>query len=181
MEALNASSYRRALELLAPEQGDRFLEIGFGTGRLVELLLAADPTIQVAGVDPTPTMLEVARNRRGVRSAGARVDLRLGGDVPLPWPERFFSAVAALHNFQFWPDPQRSIAEVRRVVKPGGHLVLVLRAHPRGAPAWLPNPLSRSDDEVSATIELLAANGFSNATKLPSVGSSPIIVGSSAA
>jgi len=178
MERLNAPAYRRVVELLAPRDDDHIIEVGFGTGCLVELLLSVSPTVRIAGVDPTPTMLEVARARRAVRNAGARVDLRLGADVPLPWPARCFDAAAALHSFQFWPDPQRSIAELHRVLKPGGRLVLVLRDHARGAPAWLPNPLSRAGGETGAAIGLLIAAGFADAAVLPPVGSSSVVFAS---
>lgn len=177
MERLNAPAYRRVLELVAPRDGDHLLEIGFGTGRLVELLVTAAPGVRVAGVDPTPTMLEVARARRAVRAAGARVDLRLGGDVPLPWPARHFDGAAALHCFQFWLDPERSLAELRRVLKPGGRVVLVLRDHSRRPPAWLPNPLSRGGREVDAARELLSAAGFADAAELVPIGGSRVLSG----
>jgi len=65
MERLNRPAYRAAARLLAPKDGERFLEIGFGTGRLVELLLAAGPKVAVAGVDPTASMVAVASGRIG--------------------------------------------------------------------------------------------------------------------
>ena len=70
MERMNTPAYGRAVACLGPAEGERFLEIGFGTGRLVELLLGSAPGVRVAGVDPAPTMLEVAKGRRGVRGAG---------------------------------------------------------------------------------------------------------------
>jgi SAM-dependent methyltransferase len=181
MERLNAPAYARALEELAPRAGERFLEIGFGTGRLAELVLAAAPDVHVAGVDPTPTMLDVARRRAGVRSAGDRADLRLGNDAVLPWADASFDGVAALHSFQFWPDPSRSLREIARVLRPGGRLVLLLRDHARRAPAWLPNPLSRSGDEAAAAARLLDAGGFVDVREAGPAGSSRVLVGRRAA
>lgn len=175
MERLNARAYRAALAHLAPARGERFLEIGFGTGRLVELLLGAADGVAVAGVDPTPTMVEVARARRGCRDAGDRLDLRECADAPLPWPDAAFDGVAALHSFQFWPDPDATAREIQRVLRPGGRLVLVLRDHARRPPAWLPNALSRSGDEVAGALALLARSGFAAERAAP-VGSSAVIV-----
>jgi SAM-dependent methyltransferase len=175
MERMNARAYSRALDRLAPVAGEHFLEIGFGTGRFVERLLAAAPDVRVAGVDPTGTMLDVALHRRGVRAAGGRVDLRLGGDAPLPWPDASFDGVAALHSFQFWPDPTHSLREIARVLRPGGRLVLVLRAHDRQPPDWLPNPLSRSGRELDAAAELLRAEGYADVEERDPAGSSRIL------
>ena len=175
MERLNAPAYRRAVELLAPRAGERVLEVGFGTGRLVEGLLAAAPGVQVAGVDPTPTMVATASRRRAVRDAGDRVDLRLGTDAALPWPAHSFDASAAVHSFQFWPDPARSLAELRRVLAPRGRLLLVLRDHSRRAPAWLPNPISRSGHEAEAALGLLTEAGFADAAELAPIGGSRVL------
>lgn len=160
MEWLNGRAYRRALDALAPRPAERFLEIGFGTGRFAELLLASAPEVQVSGVDPADTMVEVANGRRGVRAAGPRADLRLGDDTHLPWPPGSFDGVVALHSFQFWADPAHTLADVHRVLDPAGRLVVVLRDHSGSAPSWLPNPVSRSGDEPERLKQLLVARGF---------------------
>lgn len=175
MERINERAYRLALERLAPGAGERILEIGFGTGRLVERLLAAGPEIAVCGVDPAPTMVAVARARRGVREAGARADLRVGEVMPLPWPDASFDAAAALHSFQFWSEPAAALHEVRRVLRPRGRLLLVLRDHGRRAPAWLPNPLSRSGREPQAAAELLRETGFADVVLDVAGGASAVL------
>ena len=175
MEALNAPAYRAALKALAPKPMERILEIGFGTGRFAELVLGRDPTIHVAGVDPTPTMVETANRRRRVRAARARADLRQGDASALPWSERQFNAVVAIHSFQFWPDPDRALSEVGRVLVPSGRLLLVLRRHRGQAPAWLPNALSRSGRELQATKDFLEGKDFVVA-QYPDGGSSAVLL-----
>lgn len=175
MERMNAASYRRAVELLAPRSGQAFLEIGFGTGRLLELLLASAPEVCVAGVDPTATMLEVASGRPGIARHPGRVDLRQAYDFPLPWEAGAFDGIAALHSFQFWPDPARTVGEILRVLRPGGRLVLVLRDHTRRRPAWLPNPISRSADEVAGTRDLLRRCGLREVEEEAPVGTSRVL------
>lgn len=180
MEWLNRPAYAAATRLLAPRDGERFLEIGFGTGRLVELLLDAGPNVMVCGVDPTPTMLEVASQRPAVVAARSRVELRQGKDSPLPWQNDFFDGVAALHSFQFWSEPTVSIHEIHRVLRPGGRLLLILRDHSRNPRDWLPNPLSRSGAELELAEELLQTSGF-EVTLESLAGSSQVILASKAA
>jgi ubiquinone/menaquinone biosynthesis C-methylase UbiE len=175
MEALNEPAYRAALKALAPLPADRILEIGFGTGRFAELLLTSDPTLSVAGIDSTATMVEMATRRQRIRAAGSRADLRQGDASSLPWPEEYFDAVVAIHSFQFWPDPAQAVREIRRVSAPGGRLLLVLRNHSRRAPAWLPNPLSRSGNEVRATMDFLETGGFEVSLLKSTVGS-PVLL-----
>jgi ubiquinone/menaquinone biosynthesis C-methylase UbiE len=103
------------------------------------------------------------------------VDLRQGDASSLPWPDGHFNAVVALHSFQFWPDPHGSVREILRVSEHGSRLLLVLRKHGRKAPAWLPNPLSRSGDEIRATTDFLETAGF-EVTRLPDAGSSAMLL-----
>lgn len=158
MEVFNGPAYRRALKGL-PRDG-AVLEIGFGSGRLVELLLARKTYSLVAGVDPTPAMVRMAAARPKVRRAGDRVDLRLGDAERLPWADARFDVVLAVHSFQFWSDPAAGLREIRRVAAPGGLLRLLLRDHDARPPAWLPNPISRSGREIDGAVSLLRAQGF---------------------
>lgn len=160
MEWTNMDAYRKAIEALAPLPHERFLELGFGTGRFAEMLLLASSDTFVAGLDPTPTMVKVAIDRLAVLGLGDRTDLREGIDESLPWSDDLFNAVIAIHCFQFWPDPDRSIEEISRVLHHNGRIVLVFRDHSGRAPDWLPNPMSRSGREVELAIQLLEKHGY---------------------
>jgi SAM-dependent methyltransferase len=159
MEAINTPAYGFALDLLALDPTSDVLEIGFGAGRMIEKLLEATQG-RVVGVDPTPTMLEVALAKPGVRRAGARVTLRLGGDADLDWIDGPLDRVVANHSFQFWPDPEATVARLFALLKPGGRAVLMLRDHARQTSDWLPNPLSRAPDEADAAVRLFERCGF---------------------
>lgn len=175
MERANGPSYRAAIDALAPVPGERFLEIGFGTGRLVQMLLDHHDDITVAGVDPTATMVETARNRRRVRLAGSRADLRLGKDCPLPWDVGTFHGVVAVNSFQFWPDPLHTLTEIYRVLMPLGRVVLVLRDHSEHAPDWLPNAASRSGNECEEAQGFLHRADFVDVEELEPVGASRVL------
>jgi ubiquinone/menaquinone biosynthesis C-methylase UbiE len=158
MSLINAPAFAFAERALAPQPGDAILEIGFGTGWLVRKLAASARF--VGGVDPSPLMLETARRANAKALASGHVELRLGEAAALPWPDGTFDKACALHSFQFWPDPAAGLAEVARVLKPDGLLLLMLRAQRRSGAEGLPNPLSRSDDELAATLALLTTLGW---------------------
>jgi SAM-dependent methyltransferase len=174
MEWTNAATYQKALQALNPIDNERFLEIGFGTGRFAEMLLLSNPRIFVAGIDPTETMVETAVNRITKRGLRNRIDFHQGTDDSLPWEDDRFDAIVAIHCFQFWQDPNKSIIEISRVLHPQGRMIIAFRDHSTRAPDWLPNPLSRSGKEVELAIELLEKHRYI-CTEYPAAGSSRII------
>lgn len=160
MEIMNTPTYRLALKRLAPGPSESFLELGFGTGKFAAMLLASTESVSVAGVDPSPTMVEVANKRADVRFHSGRADLRVGTVDALPWDTGTFDGVVALHSFQFFSSPELAMYEIQRVLREEGRLLIVLRDHGRHAPAWLPNHISRSGDELNGLIALLERTGF---------------------
>jgi hypothetical protein len=64
---------------------------------------------------------------------------------------------------------------VWRVLKPGGLLLLILRAHRKAGPNWLPNPISRSGQEIAEAFQLLVNSGFSETRIEGKIGSSPVL------
>ncbi|MDE2112357.1 MAG: class I SAM-dependent methyltransferase [Alphaproteobacteria bacterium] len=175
MDRFNASSHNFAFKRLEVHNSDRVLEIGFGTGRLARKLAKAARDGLVGGVDPSELMLQTAEKRtRKFRKKG-RVELKLGDASSLPWPDATFDKAAALHSFQFWRDPACDLVEIRRVLKPDGLLLLLLRTHKKAGPKWLPNPISRSGQEIAGALQLLTDNGFVGTRLEGKVGSSAIL------
>jgi ubiquinone/menaquinone biosynthesis C-methylase UbiE len=160
MSATNGDSYRAALHYLSLPEHGALLEIGFGAGKLLEMVKQDWGHASLAGVDPTPDMLSLASSRKALRTVGGQVDLRLGGAEALPWKDGSFDCAVSVNSFQFWNPPQLAVSEVLRVLKQGGQLVLVLRDHTSHAPAWLPNPISRGGNEIEDCKSLLAQSGF---------------------
>jgi ubiquinone/menaquinone biosynthesis C-methylase UbiE len=174
MEWTNTGAYQQALKTLAPAPHECFLELGFGTGRFAELLLLAHPDIFVAGVDPTPTMVQTAIDRLTNLGFNDRIDLRQGTDASLPWDNNKFDAIIAIHCFQFWQDPNRSMTEIDRVLRPNGRIIIVFRDHSHNPPAWLPNPISRSGNEIELAIDLFQQHGYAS-IEHPAAGSSQVL------
>lgn len=110
---------RKALAVLQPDGDDRVLDVACGAGGLIANL--APRVERVVGVDLSDGMLDIARSRL----AGLdNVELRLGRSDALPFDDGSFTALICTTAFHHFPDPQRSIDEMARVLAPGGRLVI---------------------------------------------------------
>ena len=104
------------LEWLAPEPGLRWLDVGCGNGAFTELLVERCAPAALHGVDPSEAQLAYARTRPAARLA----EFSQGDAMALPFPgDAFDAAVMPLVIF-FVPVPARGVAEMARVVRPGG-------------------------------------------------------------
>jgi ubiquinone/menaquinone biosynthesis C-methylase UbiE len=96
------------------------LEVGVGTG----LNLAHYPdTVRITGLDLSPEMLALARER--ATTLGRKVELKEGDAQELPFEDATFDTVVCTYSLCSVPDVERTIAEMKRVLKPGGRLILV--------------------------------------------------------
>ena len=101
--------------------GPRVLEVGVGTGKNIEFW---PRNIRVAAVDLTPGMLEIACQR--ARWSGRQDDDLFLADIQhLELPSRIFNTVVATFVFCSVPDPIQGLRELGRVVRPGGHILLL--------------------------------------------------------
>lgn len=147
-----------ALEWLAVQPADAVLEIGFGHGDLVRRIAERATQGFVAGVDPSAVMVRQATARNRVGVAAGRVQLALGEVSRLPFPDGRFHKAVAVNSFQFWPRPAEDLAEVRRVLRPGGLLLLCLRmAPPPGRLALAPG---FAEEQVATIEKQLREAGF---------------------
>jgi ArsR family transcriptional regulator len=109
------------LELLPPTRVSQLLDVGTGSGRILELFGRAG--VPGVGIDISHEMLTVAR--AGLAKAGlSDCYVRHGDMYRLPWPDGAFDAVTFHQVLHFADEPQAAITEAARVMKPGGKLVV---------------------------------------------------------
>jgi SAM-dependent methyltransferase len=120
-----ASVARAVLDALAVDAADSVLELGCGSGRALRDVAARVQRGFAAGVDPSELMVRHARwrNRRYVESGRVAIALGDSGDLSA-FPDGRFDKAYGVHVVYFWRTPRRDLAEVARVLRPGGRLLL---------------------------------------------------------
>jgi SAM-dependent methyltransferase len=104
------------LRWLEPPPGWRWVDVGCGNGAFTEMLVERCAPVAVQGIDPSMEQIAFARERLG--GGSARFDV--GDAMALPYADAGFDAAVMALVIFFVPDPAQSVAEMARVVRPGG-------------------------------------------------------------
>lgn len=132
--------------LLEVAPNDRVLEVGFGPGVGIELLVGAIPAGEISGVDYSVEMVEQATARNMKAIDNGRVNLRHGSAEYLPFTDCSFDKALAINSLQVWPDPVAGLREMARVIKADGRIALGFTPY--------------SGQSKSGLAEMLTAAGF---------------------
>ena len=124
MARMNADCGVWVAGLLEVTPGDAVLEIGFGPGVIIQCLSKLASAGYVAGIDPSPEMVEQALARNAIAIKDGRVDLRRGSAESLPFADDTFDEALAINSMQVWPDAAAGLRAIRRVMRPGGRIAL---------------------------------------------------------
>lgn len=128
MNESNAPMYDSMLRSVDFATASTALEIGFGNGNLFRKVLAAAPDIQLSGIDYSPDMVRQAcRNMRAAVKTG-RLTLAAGSSDQLPYADGSFDLVYCVNVVYFWDQPAVHLAEIRRVLRPSGRFVAMMRS-----------------------------------------------------
>jgi len=123
---------RRAAAALEPRAGGRYLDIGCGTGDVALGLLRQAPEALVAGVDPAQQMLAIAARKAQRAGVGpGRLSLSVGDAMALPFADGAFDGIASAFTLRNFADRAAALAEMRRVLAPGGRLAILETSVPR--------------------------------------------------
>lgn len=103
----------------------------------------------------------LARARLADRIASGTAEVVRGDATTLPWEDGTFSAVTCLDAFAFFPDPDRLLAEVLRVLRPGGRMLMQIGMRwPDGLPKHLMHPATQVAGDESAVRRMVEDAGF---------------------
>jgi ubiquinone/menaquinone biosynthesis C-methylase UbiE len=107
------------LKRLALRPGERLLDLGCGTGALLLELVRKGASHRLSGLDLSPAMLA-----RAQATLPKTVHLAAGDVGALPWQANSLDVVVSSSSFHYWEYPEQALREVRRVLRPGGRVVL---------------------------------------------------------
>lgn len=148
-------------ELLTLQEDDHVLEIGFGTGKLINEIARQTHRGLVEGIDLSSTMLEMAKERNKEYIAKGRVKVVLGDFDQMEYRDNDFDKICSANTIYFWPDAKYSVRKMERILRPGGKLILGFEDKAQLAK----RPLNRNvfsiydENEVA---QLLTGAGFSD-------------------
>jgi demethylmenaquinone methyltransferase/2-methoxy-6-polyprenyl-1,4-benzoquinol methylase len=126
--------WRRFLVSRVPPTAMRVLDVATGTAAVAIELARAEPGRTVVGIDQSPEMLAVARER----TRGLPIELHEGRAESLPFADGEFDALTFTYLLRYVDDPHATMRELARVVRPGGVIAMQEFGLPRGAwrPLW---------------------------------------------
>ena len=157
---------RMTVELASVKAGDTVLEVGCATGTLtLAAKQAAGPSGKVFGIDIIPGMIEASQ--RKAAQANVEITFKLGSIDSIPFPDNHFDEVMCSFMIFHMSDEtrQKGIAEIQRVLKPGGRLLALDLALPsQPFQRWIARKLLgfSADDDLRNLIPVMDASGFSD-------------------
>jgi ubiquinone/menaquinone biosynthesis C-methylase UbiE len=122
------------LDWLSPSADLRWVDVGCGSGAFTELIVQLCAPKEVQGIDPSDGQLAFARTREGAQMA----EFRTGDAMALPFPAQTFDTAVMALVLAFVPDPARGVAEMLRVVRPGGTIAAYMWDMLGGGFPWDP-------------------------------------------
>jgi ubiquinone/menaquinone biosynthesis C-methylase UbiE len=129
----NKQGNAKAVALLTLKAGHHVLEIGFGNGRITPVMTSQAPDIRYSGIDISATMVAEASRFNVALVRAGKAKFHLAAANAIPFGNDSFDRVFSLGVIHFWTEPMASLVEVRRVLRPGGLMLMGCLA-PKDAP-----------------------------------------------
>jgi ubiquinone/menaquinone biosynthesis C-methylase UbiE len=111
-------------ELLSPEENDHILEIGSGTGKLINEMAKRVDKVFIEGIDFSKTMVAVAQKKNRKHISSGKVNIRHGDFEKIAYRDNSFDKICSANTIYFWSAPDDYVKKIFRILKPDGKLVL---------------------------------------------------------
>ena len=122
----NYPMYTASYKLLKFKKGDNVLEIGFGNGAFIKEISNEINPGKYFGIDISDTMIKAAQSRNRSLVKSGLVKLIKAGSNKIPFEEGTFDKIFTVNTIYFWKNPEHVMQEVKRLLTPGGILVVAL-------------------------------------------------------
>lgn len=128
---IDKSWRRKAIQLLSKDSPKLILDVATGTADFAIAALELNPD-KVIGVDISNNMLTIGREKILMEGAQTTIELIQADSENLPYADNFFDAATVGYGVRNFEDLKRGLQEIRRVLKPGGRLVILETSQPKG-------------------------------------------------
>jgi ubiquinone/menaquinone biosynthesis C-methylase UbiE len=128
MNKINAQMNEKTIQLLGIDEDDYVLEIGFGNGKYIAEIIEKVKGTHVFGLDFSDAMVKTASKLNKNSIEQGRVQIAQGEVEKIPFNDRMFDKIFTVNTIYFWSDPILGLQEIKRVLKPGGRLVITFRS-----------------------------------------------------
>lgn len=155
----NAIINRLTISQLKLSEGNKVLELGMGNGYFVTELMEKAPGIQYTGCDYSALMVAEAQEKNTKWITERTASFHVASADNLPFDDASFDTVFGINILYFWDTPAKELAEIKRVLKPGGTLTLSIR--PKEAMDSMPfTQFGFTKYTEREIVALLEENGF---------------------
>ncbi|ARS34029.1 bifunctional demethylmenaquinone methyltransferase/2-methoxy-6-polyprenyl-1,4-benzoquinol methylase UbiE [Pontibacter actiniarum] len=124
---------KKAVSLLAPQKPKQVLDIATGTADFAIETLRLNPD-KITGVDISEGMLAVGREKLAKKGLTNKIELKYGDSENLPFEDNTFDAITVAFGVRNFENLEKGLAEMHRVLKPGGMAVVLEFSKPRSFP-----------------------------------------------
>jgi ubiquinone/menaquinone biosynthesis C-methylase UbiE len=123
----NAAMNRDVIRVLNAAKDDKILEIGMGNGFFIGDIVSIDPSIQYTGLDYSETMVTEAKKLNQKWIDAGQVKFIHGNIENIPGPADQYNKIFTVNTIYFWENEIKVLEELKRVLKPGGLLIIAIR------------------------------------------------------